>query len=457
MEAINEFLCNNQFDNVNEAITKAILYANQAILDRAQIQPELTGMGSTCVMIIIRNGIVHYGHVGDSRIYIVSNRIIKQLTTDHSFVQMLVDSGKITKEEAERHPRKNEITNALGIPNMQAPTVCKKPIAPEAGTCFLLCSDGLTGMIDDKRIEKVLCNRNLSLENRAKELVRLANEAGGVDNITAQLVEFALGTSDIDPNDEKITSGSKKGKRGIVVGVIGTIVLLIVVFFVYKLLYEKHPLPDPKPKTETQIIGHSILYSKGKQIPPVKPPLPGSYKFTKNSCTIVSEYQKFVIINDVGDNIYMKWTDTEFSGNKIVVEIETDSIKFFVSFPVEKNEEPKIDNKNEAEKPKGANQKLESLPKNGLIDIIGGGNEKQKNGDKKENNVVNPSPKVNDRGTEKKTKNQEQKKDSTPKGKKELKTEKPESPEVNDPQTPEKSKGGLQQAPDTTKKVIDKP
>ena len=199
IEAIKEFLSSQKIENPFEAIRNSIIYANQAILKRALIQPELTGMGSTCVMLLIRNGKVYYGHVGDSRIYIVSSRKIKQITKDHSFVQMLVDSGQIKPEEAELHPRKNEITNALGLPNMDTPTVCKEPIEPEAGTCFLLCSDGLTGMVSDKTIEKVIENRGIAkLDDRAAELVRLANEAGGVDNISVLLVEFALSTGDIN-------------------------------------------------------------------------------------------------------------------------------------------------------------------------------------------------------------------------------------------------------------------
>jgi protein phosphatase len=207
--AIHDFLINKVFPDPREAIYHAITAANTAILNSTQAQPELSGMGSTCVMLIITpDGKVYYGHVGDSRIYIVANRKIRQLTTDHSYVQMLVDAGQITKEQAEHHPRKNEITNALGIPNMQPPTVCSEPIEPEAGNCFLLCSDGLTGMVDDTHIERVVSNRTLKIQQRAEKLVQMANEAGGVDNITVQLVEFALGAQDI--------SGSKKeGKKSL--------------------------------------------------------------------------------------------------------------------------------------------------------------------------------------------------------------------------------------------------
>jgi protein phosphatase len=135
---------------------------------------------------------VYYGHIGDSRIYIVVNHRITQLTKDHSYVQTLVDSGEISREQAESHPRKNEITNALGISSMQPPTLCSEPIEPEAGNCFVLCSDGLSGMVDDRHIEHIVSKHEINIQQRAEHLVQMANAAGGKDNITVQLVEFAV-------------------------------------------------------------------------------------------------------------------------------------------------------------------------------------------------------------------------------------------------------------------------
>lgn len=193
VDAILDFLDNTYLEDPRIAIGEAIDAANRAILQKAAEQPELTGMGSTCVLLLVRDGKVFIGHVGDSRIYLVRNRYIKQLTKDHSFVQMLVDIGKLSPEEAEHHPRKNEITNALGIPSMKPATVLPDAILPEAGDCFVLCSDGLSGMVPDKVIEKVVSRQaEMRTQERADELVRLANENGGVDNITVQLVEFSI-------------------------------------------------------------------------------------------------------------------------------------------------------------------------------------------------------------------------------------------------------------------------
>lgn len=245
IDAIKEYLNTHIIESPQEAISNSITYANQAILQRASTQPELTGMGSTCVMLLIRDGRVYYGHVGDSRIYIISSRIIRQLTKDHSFVQMLVDAGQITAEQAEHHPRKNEITNALGLPNMQPPTVCIEPIEPDAGTAFLLCSDGLTGMVNDRTIEKVVSNRSVArLDDRAGELVHLANDAGGVDNISVLLVEFALGTSDIlSPNDLKV-GRSKKSIITIAISAVVAFSLVIAGWFVYNKFIKEPDVPD---------------------------------------------------------------------------------------------------------------------------------------------------------------------------------------------------------------------
>ena len=116
-----------------------------------------------------------------------------QLTKDQSFVQLLVDRGEITKEQAEHHPRKNEITNCLGIADMRAATVLPDAIIPEAGDCFLLCSDGLSGMVPDERIEHIVSQQGTyTSQQRVDQLVELARQNGGLDNITVQIVEFAV-------------------------------------------------------------------------------------------------------------------------------------------------------------------------------------------------------------------------------------------------------------------------
>lgn len=203
--SIMENLKNVYYDDPRIAIGESIDIANRAILEKANNHPELQGMGSTCVLLLVRDGKVYVGHVGDSRIYLVRSRRIAQLTKDHSYVQMLVDSGEITKEQAERHPRKNEITNALGIPNMAPATVAESPIIPESGDCFVLCSDGLSGMVPDDIICKVVSKQSeLSAQDRVDSLVDMANANGGLDNITVQLVEFAVSPASVEANSFKM-------------------------------------------------------------------------------------------------------------------------------------------------------------------------------------------------------------------------------------------------------------
>jgi PPM family protein phosphatase len=189
VESIRTFFEHGRYDQLSEALRQSILYANQQILAFASQNPHLRGMGTTCVVVIVREGMAYYAHAGDSRIYLQTNRRLIRLTKDHSVVQQMVDAGMITEEEAENHPRKNEITQALGTMPQLEVAVCEKPLHPANNDILLLCTDGLNGMISDKSIENVL-NEQLSVQHKALKLVEMANEAGGYDNITVQLIQF---------------------------------------------------------------------------------------------------------------------------------------------------------------------------------------------------------------------------------------------------------------------------
>ena len=192
---IENILTDNTFENPEEAIRRSVLAANQGVLNRTAQNPELVGMGSTCVMLIIKNGRVHCGWVGDSRIYYIANHTIRQISHDQSYVQQLLDSGQISPDDAANHPQKNEITNCIGLQGMTAPETVAVPIVPEPGSVFLLCSDGLSSMVDDRQIERVVSNTKMSLQQKADRLIAMANEAGGLDNITIEMVQF--GTSEV--------------------------------------------------------------------------------------------------------------------------------------------------------------------------------------------------------------------------------------------------------------------
>ena len=192
---IENILTDNTFDTPEEAIRRSVIAANQGVLNKTAQNPELEGMGATCVMLIIKDGRVHCGWVGDSRIYYIANHTIRQISHDQSYVQQLIDSGQITKDEAANHPQKSEITNCIGLQGMTAPETGAVPIVPEPGSTFLLCSDGLSGMVDERQIERTISNTNMSLQQKADKLIAMANEAGGLDNITVELVQF--GTSEV--------------------------------------------------------------------------------------------------------------------------------------------------------------------------------------------------------------------------------------------------------------------
>ena len=190
---ITDILTDNKFGTPTEGITKAIMAANQGILYKASQNPEMSGMGATCVIVIIKDGMVYYGWVGDSRIYYINDHKITMLTRDQSFVQQMVNSGQMTSKEAEDHPLKNEITNAMGLETMTPPELCTTPLSPAPGSVILLCSDGLSGMVDNATICQVASDNRVPLQERADRLVNIANSNGGTDNITVQMIEFEGG------------------------------------------------------------------------------------------------------------------------------------------------------------------------------------------------------------------------------------------------------------------------
>ena len=169
--------------DTEKTLKNAIVSANISLYDKAVNNAELAGMGTTAVAAFVKDGTAVIAHVGDSRIYLVNGEI-KQLTRDHSVVQSLIESGKITPEDAKVHPRKNVITRALGAEeNVAVDSDC---LTLSDGDTLLLCSDGLTNFLDDKDILKVFQNNDISAV--AERLVEEANENGGGDNITVVTV-----------------------------------------------------------------------------------------------------------------------------------------------------------------------------------------------------------------------------------------------------------------------------
>ena len=175
---------------IPDLLETALVEANGAVLREAKANPELEGMGTTLVALFFCDGTAYYLNVGDSRLYGISDGKATQITRDHSYVQMLVDLGRITPEEAKSNPQKNIITRAVGtheeieadIAPVDSALLCD-------GAYFLLCSDGLSNMLGDEEIASVACGEG-TLEEKAQKLVEGANEKGGTDNITVVLAQI---------------------------------------------------------------------------------------------------------------------------------------------------------------------------------------------------------------------------------------------------------------------------
>ena len=256
---IQDILTDNTFNTPEEAIQSSVSAANQAILHRAAQDPQCSGMGSTCVMAIIKDGKVYYGSVGDSRIYYIAGNMIRQITKDQSYVQTLVDEGAITQEAAEHHQDKNQIMNALGIENMKPAVIGNLPITPEPGSCFVLCSDGLSGMISNNAIMNTVMRRDLPLHERARMLVNQANDAGGQDNITVQLIEFSANASAVYaamPADRQqagmLYGGRKRRNNTIAYMLISLFMMATVALGVYWFFFRNNPKAEPKIESTTK-------------------------------------------------------------------------------------------------------------------------------------------------------------------------------------------------------------
>ncbi len=175
---------NMSASSIRNLLVTSITNANYEIFDLAQAKEELQGMGTTVVAAIITDNMLYIAHAGDSRAYIISTNEIRQVTTDHSIVQNMVDRGEITEEQAQTHPRKNLITRALGVDeNLKVDFTEEETVTSDI---FLFCTDGLTNFVSDETIFNLV--REDPHSDLAAKLVEAANNAGGGDNITVVTV-----------------------------------------------------------------------------------------------------------------------------------------------------------------------------------------------------------------------------------------------------------------------------
>ena len=167
-----------------EVLENAILKANRMVYEKSQSYKELEGMGTTAVVAYVQEDTLYWAHVGDSRLYLYGQEGLHRMTKDHSMVQQLVEAGTITEDEVIHHPKRNMLTRAIGV--YETVEVDTGVVEVHQNDRILLCSDGLSGYIEESKIELVLSEEND--ERRALEdLVHLVYDAGARDNVTIVL------------------------------------------------------------------------------------------------------------------------------------------------------------------------------------------------------------------------------------------------------------------------------
>ncbi|HUP48507.1 MAG TPA: Stp1/IreP family PP2C-type Ser/Thr phosphatase [Thermoanaerobaculia bacterium] len=193
-ETVKEAFLTAGSGDVAEVLRTALMRANAKIWAEAQSNAELRGMGTTTSALVVRDGQGWFGHVGDSRIYLVRGGEIRQLTDDHSLVASMVREGLLTAQEAEHHPRRNVLQRSMGV-GEEVEIDVRGPMDLQEGDTFVVCSDGLHGVVKEEEIREIV---RLPLERATEELVRLALEKGAPDNVTV-IVARVQGGSGVDP------------------------------------------------------------------------------------------------------------------------------------------------------------------------------------------------------------------------------------------------------------------
>ncbi|MBM4763977.1 Stp1/IreP family PP2C-type Ser/Thr phosphatase [Bacillus sp. B15-48] len=174
-------------EQAEDWLKNKIIDVNKLVFQHSQQNADCKGMGTTLVAAICTESFATFANIGDSRGYILNETGIQQLTEDHSLVNELLRSGQISKEDAENHPRKNVLLRALGTE--ETISLDKKTIIIESGDYLMLCSDGLSNKVNEDEMAKILTEEG-SLSEKASNLIRLANDYGGEDNITLAIIEY---------------------------------------------------------------------------------------------------------------------------------------------------------------------------------------------------------------------------------------------------------------------------
>lgn len=183
-----EYFKSEKNGGIEKSLRRAFVSANQQIYRSASSNKEQYGMGTTCTALVIVDQKIFFGHVGDSRAYLWKNNQVHRITVDHTYVQELVKSGEITAAEAETHPKRNILTNAMGTKPEVVVDTGTCPLSFETGDRLLLCSDGLYDYLNDTEIGQWLSNHT-DIAEAAEKMIQEAKQRGGHDNITIVLAQ----------------------------------------------------------------------------------------------------------------------------------------------------------------------------------------------------------------------------------------------------------------------------
>ena len=209
---------------IEESMLHSLQQANSSILKRALTDPSKRGMGTTFTVLVIYNRKATIVHIGDSRIYLIRNNKIKKITTDHTFVEKMLKDGKINEKEARDHPQKNILYMSLGARKTYIPEILSD-IDIKKGDVITMCSDGLNNMVEDEMIKKYSLGDDP--EKSVKELINLANENGGTDNITIQIIHAGELLKRKKPKSPKKRTRLQKAALSLILALFSSFLLLL--------------------------------------------------------------------------------------------------------------------------------------------------------------------------------------------------------------------------------------
>lgn len=212
-----------------DSMQQSLRKANLTILEKASADPSKKGMGTTFSAMVITGKKAHIIHVGDSRIYLIRDKEIQRITTDHTFVEKMMEEGRISEEEARNHPQKNILYMSLGARESFSPIVIED-FEVKDGDIYVMCSDGLNNMVSDELIK----DHSLSClpKELVEKLIKLANEKGGTDNITIQAIKVGGNM------DRKKTEPIKIQKRKSIMLILSFIAILVILLVLFFWLYK---------------------------------------------------------------------------------------------------------------------------------------------------------------------------------------------------------------------------